>query len=96
MYYGSTTETLKERKRCHIKDYKRFLNGKRNYVTSFEIIKLGDWDILLVEDFPCNSKKELEAREGYYIKRDFCFCVNKCIAGRTVKVCYKDNKEKKM
>ena len=38
-------------------------------------------NILWVEDYPCNSKKELEAREGYYQQR--IECVTKRIEGRT-------------
>ena len=54
---------------------------------------MGNYDILLVEDFPCNSKKELERREGEYIKNNFCICVNKYIAGRTDKEYREQNKE---
>ena len=37
--------------------------------------------IYLIELFPCNSKDELHAREGYHIKSNDC--VNKYIPGRT-------------
>ena len=43
------------------------------------------------EDYPCNSKKELDAREGEYQKNNDC--VNKRVAGRTKKQHYEDNKE---
>jgi hypothetical protein len=84
IYYGSTCKTIKERLNKHEDDYKRFLNGKYDGITSYNIIELGNYDILLVEEYPCNSKKELDSREGYYIKRDFCLCVTKCIPGRTI------------
>ena len=37
--------------------------------------------IELVENYPCNSKEELTAREGFYIQSNEC--VNKLVAGRT-------------
>jgi hypothetical protein len=43
-------------------------------------MKFEDAYIELIEDFPCNSKKELHRQEGVYIRNNDC--VNKCIAGR--------------
>ena len=94
MYYGSTCKTIQERLNKHEDDYKRFLNGKKECITSYNIIELGNYDILLVEEYPCNSKKELEAREAHYIRNNFHLCVNKRIAGRTYKEWYDDNREK--
>ncbi len=54
-----------------------------------------DWDnwyIELFENFPCNSKEELNKREGEIIRE--IGTVNKQIAGRTDKEWYKDNKER--
>ena len=81
IYIGSTYKTLDERLKQHIKDYKRFINGKHHIVTSFSIIENNDYIIELIELFPCNTKKELCFREGYYIINTEC--VNRCIAGRT-------------
>ena len=39
--------------------------------------------IYLIENFPCNTKDELNAREGHYIKT--VPCINRCIAGQTRK-----------
>ena len=95
-YYGSTIQDLKKRKWGHKSSYERYLNKKHTYVTSFEIIKNNNYQIYLVEDFPCNSKKELETREAYYIRNNKC--INKYIPCRTQKE-YKiqyhiDNKER--
>ena len=94
-YYGSTIQDLKKRKGQHKSLYHIYLNGKMNYVSSFEIIKNNNYEIYLVEEFPCNSKSELEAREGYYIRNNNC--INKNIPGRTRKENHKqwsaDNKE---
>jgi len=60
-------------------------------VTSFEILEFVDHQIELLETFPCNSKDELSAREGYYIRTTNC--VNKCIAGRTDAEYREENRE---
>lgn len=93
-YYGSTVQDLKLRKSGHVRDYKQYLKKKYNYVTSFEIIKNNNYQIYLVEEFPCNSKLELEAREGYYIRNNNC--VNKIIPGRTQKEWRENNREKRI
>ena len=76
VYYGSTIEKiLTNRLSGHRTSYKKWLIGKDDYVTSFEIIRYEDCKIILVESFPCNTKYELTAREQYYI--DSNKCVNK-------------------
>jgi hypothetical protein len=92
VYYGSTKQSLKDRIRAHRAHYNQHLNGKGHYYASFEILKLGDCKIELVEDYPCSSKKELELREKYYITS--FECVNKSIPRRTTKEYLEANKEK--
>jgi hypothetical protein len=43
------------------------------------MLENGDYNIILVETYPCNSKDELLARERYW--SDKIVCVNKCKAG---------------
>jgi len=75
-YIGSTTEpTLARRLAGHVADYKSYLKGKGFYVSSFEILKNGDYEILLVESFPCESKDQLHARERHWTKA--IECINK-------------------
>jgi hypothetical protein len=64
-----------------------------NKSSSKQIIDLGDAVILLVENYPCQSEDQARAREGYYIINNPC--VNKCVAGRTKKQYYVDNKQTK-
>jgi hypothetical protein len=52
-----------------------------------------EYDIILLEKFPCSSKEELKARERYYIET--LKSVNRNIPMRTNKEYYQDNKEKK-
>ena len=75
IYIGSTTQPLYKRHHQHIKSSNKY--------TSIELINLGHTRIELIEDFPCERKEQLNAREGYYIRLNKDICVNKCIAGRT-------------
>jgi hypothetical protein len=82
-YYGSTCEpTLARRLAKHVGNYKYFKEGKKqSYVTSFEILEGGNYTIILVELFPCDSKMKLHQRERFYIEGNDC--VNKVIPTRT-------------
>jgi hypothetical protein len=91
IYIGSTIYTLPKRLSQHKTNYKKFMDKKIKYTTSYKIIPYEDCYIELVENFPCNSKSELERKEGEHIRATRC--VNKNIAGRTTKEYYKDNKE---
>ena len=85
IYIGSTTKTtLAERMARHRSQYKAWKNEKASYTSSFKLFdKYGieNCRIYLIQNFPCNSKDELNAREGHYIKT--IKCVNCNIAGQT-------------
>jgi len=85
IYIGSTTQSLEQRLCDH-------RISKRKDYSSKKIIKNNNFEIILIENFPCNSKKELEFREGLYIRNNPC--VNIKIAGRTRKEYYQDNRDK--
>lgn len=90
-YVGSTTQaTLALRLAGHNSHFKRWKNGTYPFVTSFTILEHGNYQIELLEACPCNSKDELNAREGHYIRT--IDCVNKQIAGRTRQEYKEDNK----
>jgi len=92
-YYGSTIEpTVAKRLTKHISNYKDYIkNGKWGCMTSFKLFENNNYNIFLVENFPCNSRDELLARERFYIENNEC--VNKVIPCRTVKERYEANKE---
>ena len=96
VYYGSTTKKyLSQRMTTHRNHYNYWLNGKMNNVTAFKLFKeygIENCKIILVENYPCESKDELTARESHYI-RNF-ECVNKVIPDRTRKEYLADNKDK--
>ena len=72
-YYGSTTNKyLSNRKSQHKADVKGYDEGNRGKTKSYDIIKRGNWSIVLVEKCPCESKDELYARESFYIHNNEC------------------------
>jgi len=96
-YIGSTCEKyLSNRFGGHKSNYKKYLNGKYGNSSSFKLFELGidDCYIELLELFPCNSRLELERREGELIRLHKNDVVNRCIVGRTDKEYYQDNKDK--
>lgn len=83
VYYGSTTQRLCNRKAKHICNYNLYKKGKYKYLTSFEIVKYDSCQIILCENYPCDSVEKLRAREREYIESNTC--INKAIPNRTKK-----------
>jgi hypothetical protein len=92
IYIGSSINTLPKRFGEHKRKFNLWKNEKYYYITSFELIKYDNCYIELLELFPCNSKAELEKREGELIRS--MECVNKYIAGRTKKEYQIENADK--
>ena len=92
VYIGSTTLSLSQRLVQHRTDYNRWKNGKRDFTTSFGIIENGNYDIVLIEEYPCENKENLYQRERFYIES--INCVNKYIPTRTLKEYYIENADK--
>ena len=95
-YYGSTIEPLCNRMSKHRSNYRIYKNGgDMNNVTVYKIFDefgVDNCKIELVELFPCDSKMELERKEGEYIKNNEC--VNKMIMGRTAEEYKKEYRKK--
>ena len=84
VYYGSTTETLGRRMAKHrYQSYCKILFDKYGVENCF---------IELVEEYPCETKEQLNRKEGEYIRANKC--INKYIAGRTCKEWSYDNRDK--
>ena len=92
VYIGSTTRPLSERMASHRSHYKNWKGGKGHYVSSFKLIEMEGAYIELIEDCPCDSKEQLNRREGEVIRAS-ANCINKSIAGRTMVEYRADNKE---
>lgn len=58
IYVGSTKHKLNIRFSAHL--------NKNNTTCSKKLIDLGDARIELIEDYPCNNRKELELRERHF------------------------------
>ena len=83
IYIGSTCEKyLSNRLAGHRSKYTAYLNGTNSkQMTSFEILKNGNYEIILIENVVCNSIAELHARERFHIENNEC--VNLIVPFRT-------------
>ena len=91
IYIGSTTKTYLSDRMCdHRADYKRNKERKRGPNSSVLFDKYGveNCKIHLIMLYPCNTKDELLAKEGEYIRT--LNCVHKVIPGRKKKEYDKD------
>lgn len=77
-YYGATTQLLCRRMVGHRNECKKTYPCK-----SKNLIDCGDAKIVLIENYPCNSKEELSKKEAEYIVNNDC--CNKQIPTRTPK-----------
>jgi hypothetical protein len=87
IYIGSTIGTLEDRMSKHLSDYrlKKFSNlllgEQKKYDTTcgyiFEKYDPKNCEILMLELFPCDSRKKLEERESFYINSTTCVNKNK-------------------
>ena len=91
-YIGSKCDTLSRRMSGHRSHYKDFLYKNGQFTTSFQVLENADATIVLIENFPCDSKEELHRRERFYIETTEC--VNKMIPTRTLREYYVDNKDR--
>ena len=71
IYIGSTTQARLSRRLSGHKQDAKLNKG----CVSKQIINNGDYKIVLIENYSCNSKDELLAREQFYI--DKFDCINK-------------------
>jgi hypothetical protein len=83
IYIGSTINPLAKRFSEH--------KTKRDCASKYLFENYDNVKIELIEEFPCNSKMELNRREGEHIRGNEC--LNRCIAGRTRKECDKEWRE---
>jgi hypothetical protein len=67
----------------HKTKYKQYLRKKADYCSSFELMKEGNVSIILIEEFPCNSKDEASMKEREWIDMLGEECVNQISPFRT-------------
>lgn len=92
VYIGSTSEPdLLSRLKTHENSYNRYKKHGGTMLSSYEILKNDNYNIELIEDYPCESNRELHIREGEL--QLLYRCINKNRAGRDSVGYYKDNRE---
>lgn len=73
-YIGSTKVDLKERLEEHIKAYRKYKRGQVNKKSStaelFDDVGYKNCNIVLLEDFKCETTKELRQREQFWIDKE--------------------------
>ena len=94
IYVGATCEpTLGKRLTKHKGQMRLWEEGKYGYTSSYKILQQPHYDIVLIEEFPCQNKDQLHARERYWIENT-PNCINKCIPTQTKKEYNEKNKDK--
>ena len=74
-YIGSTVEPLSKRMTKHREKYNAYLRQTYPFTTSFALFDNFGFEnckIELLENFRCNSREELSAREGYHQRNEAC------------------------
>lgn len=93
LYIGSTTKDISERLKDHVYAFNYYSLGKTtDYMRSFEILKLGEYSIVLIRDVNVNNQRELFDEERVEIQSTENV-VNKNIPNRSLKQYHQDNKE---
>ena len=72
-YIGSTTKELSFRLAQHKHKY------KYRSTSSSRVLENNNFEIILLEEFPCNGLHELLTRERYYIENNTCVNIGKPI-----------------
>jgi hypothetical protein len=91
-YVGSTAQpTLAKRLGDHVKNYKYWLKEGKQYVSSFEIIKNNNYQITLIQDYPCNNRDQLTRQERYWTNQLPCVNIirNQGVVAELGKTAYK-------
>jgi hypothetical protein len=90
IYVGSTCSTLAKRFYGHKKD------AERELLPAYKHLNKVGWNnvsIVLIEEYSCENKNQLERRERYWIET-LKATLNKAIPTRTIKEWHEDNKDK--
>ncbi len=94
IYIGHTTN-FNSRKN----DHKKNCNNEKNEHYNLKVYQFirnnggfENWEIIKIEDYPCENKLEALKRENYLVK-ELKSSLNSDIPGRTYKEWYKDNKK---
>src|SRR5690242_7395493 len=67
IYIGSTCRDPRHRLSQHLSHKNTSCN---------QLLQNDDYDIIIIENYPCKNKEELHARERYWIEKYKLICVN--------------------
>jgi len=89
IYIGMTSRDLPRRLREHRNDWNKHQMGLYNYCSSFELMRLGDCEIHLIEDVETESHTTVREREMFHIHAAGIFASNsrRHASGKPVHVC---------
>ncbi len=83
VYIGATTQNLKRRLQEHKNDFKLYLENKRGYISSFEIVKYNDVYIEELHESEFNTIHDIHLLERYFIEINGDNVVNQRLPTRT-------------
>eukprot|EP00732_Lithocolla_globosa_P007216 Lithocolla_globosa_v1_NODE_8967_length_761_cov_131.483003.p1 type:complete len:157 gc:universal NODE_8967_length_761_cov_131.483003:664-194(-) len=78
VFIGSTCQPLYKVKSDHKCNYIKWLeNGKQGrFSHSYDIIKYGDYDVILIEEYECDNRDQLLRRERFWMEELREKCIN--------------------
>ena len=98
IYIGSTGNNISDRLIKHKYNYEAYLKGKYHYVSSFDILKQGNYKIEVLKFVSYDTVQELRIKEGEIVQlyrgMDVFIVVNKYLPGRTQDQWVIDNRVK--
>jgi hypothetical protein len=69
-YINCTTLALCQRIQQHRQEFKQYMNGTHKYYHLLhKVMDADDYELILLEQYPCNSKDDLNERRRYWEKR---------------------------
>ena len=92
VYVGSTCVPLSRRMAKHRWCLKSSVSCNRPLYVKMEELGVDNFYIELLEEYPCDNKEQLNAREGYYIRS--MATLNMVIAGRSNQQWQADKKDR--
>jgi hypothetical protein len=94
-YVGSTIEKIWRRKAKHKDAYIQYCKNNASWCASFNIIKNGNYEIELIEDYPCENDEQLRIREQFWIDTIDCINIRRAYASEEYKLIQKRISDKK-
>ncbi len=72
IYIGSTFNTLRDRFKCHKRDFNTYKQGKHKYIASFDLFDkygIDNCSIILIKEYEVCDRIHMEAYEQLWINK---------------------------